>query len=363
MKICFLAHNIRSDNGGGVLARNIIEGLRGTLQADVTALTVVSAGLPYEKPILFSGWMGIIRCLLTVRRIAKECDVVHAFDVFPYGIIGFFAVLGRRKKFVITALGSGSIIPLYSSSEGIARRVLRRADRVIAISHFTKNEILEKVPDISIEIIHPGVDEEFLKPVSTVLSPRIQSWKPYIVSVGALRWRKGFTRSIRAFAKVREAMPDLQYVIVGRKYTDKEYQKIRAAIAELSLENSVHIVEDIDSKDKLREIYAGAELFCLLSQNTGHDVEGFGIVFLEAAATGLPAVGSAKCGIEDAVEEGRTGLLVGSNDVEGAAFAMRSILQNPELKQNMSGAAVIRARMFKWEEKISEYKKVYAGLN
>lgn len=361
MKIVFLAHNIRNDNGGGVLAGRIIEGLRRELSAKITILTTEFSGLPFEKPFQLRSGIFFIFDIFSLRRELKQADGIHVFDIYPYGIAVALAGLGLRKKLVITAIGSGSIIPLYRFFlRPVVRCALRRADAVIAISRFTRDEILKKIPNLSVSVIAPGIEP--INHESIAIPEHFQKLKPYILSVGALRWRKGYERSIRAFAQIAGDFSALTYVIIGKKYSDAEYEKLTALIDELCLRNRVRIISNVESREELWGAYRGAELFCLISQNSDHNVEGFGMVFVEAAAMGLPVIGSRGCGVEDATDLDKNAILVGERNVHECAEALRTLLSDATTKTAFAEHSLQFAKNFYWDTKIAAYKDVYKNL-
>lgn len=365
MRIAFLAHNLGEDNGGGVFARHVLLGLRESLGAEVIPITTVPSNFPGEQAILYPNRWRLLRTLGVVRALVWSCDVLHAHDVYPYGIIALLASLGFRKRIVLNAIGTGSILPLYHPLQNfLARIVLYRADKILAISQFVKHEILKKIPALSIDVINPGIDAEELqgKPPDPELNSHLASLKPYILGVGALRKRKGYEPSIRAFAEVLRTHPDMRYVIVG-KALNKTYQKRLEGIAgDLGLGERVVFLDTIDTREMLYTVYRNAELFCLFSQNEGHDVEGFGIVFLEAAAFGLPVVGTKGCGIDDAAEDGGNGILVAEDDTAGFARAIVTILSAPGMKEEMKQRSLELAAKSDWQNKIEEYAKLYRQL-
>lgn len=356
MQIGILTHNLKQDNGSGVLSLRLAKGLEKQGRSEIIALTAEGSGLGFERPILYPRRLKLLANFFIIRRILKTCEVIHAFDAYPYGVIAVIFSLGLRKKVVITAVGSGSIIPLYQPFiSWLIKRCYQRADVVTAISNYTKHEILKKISGLEIKVINPGVDlEEFFEAAGKLLPPEVRQYQPYILSVGALRWRKGYKLSIPAFAEVNKKFPDLKYVIIGKKYTDKYLNQLREIIRDLGLEKKVIIIENMP-REKLLQFYRGAELFCLMSQNLGHDVEGFGIVFLEAAASGLPVVGAKDSGIEDAVLEGKNGFLVESRDPYAFAEAIIKILSNEQLKKQMSEYSFTLAKESQWDIRIDEY--------
>jgi phosphatidylinositol alpha-1,6-mannosyltransferase len=359
MKICILTHNIRQDNGAGVFSRRLIEGVRKAADVEVFALTTAGAGEPYETPILYPRRTALLSALPLVRSVIKKCDVVHALDAYPYGLVAVIASWGLSKKIIITATGSNSIEPLYRPILGpLVSWAYKKADRLSAISSFTKAEIEKKVSGLKMEVINHGVDAEFFAGADG-LRYDVSRFKPYILGVGQLRWRKGYHFSIRAFAKVRERFPDLNYVIVGKRYKDDYYLRLQKLIDELSLRERVFILEDVRSREELADVYKGAELFCLFSQNVNHDVEGFGLVFLEAAAAGLAVVGSKNCGIDDAVRDGKNGLLVPTRNPDDFAGAITAILCDPQRKKVMAEASLALAREMTWDKQIVRYQALY----
>lgn len=361
MKICFLTHNLRQDNGAGVFSRRLVTGVRDALPADIVALTTAPGGESYERAIRAPNKLRLIGRIFMIRRIIRDCDVIHALDAFPYGLIAALAALGMRKKLIITAIGSASIMPFYQRRfTPFIRWTYRRADRITAISAFTRDEILKQMPQLDIAVIHPGVDaDEFARDNGAYDAKK---YAPYIVSVGQLRWRKGYHFSIRAFAKIAGIFPDLNYVIVGKRYNNVYYERLHALIAELGLERRVHIVEDVNTREALADAYRGAELFCLFSQNTNHDVEGFGLVFLEAAAAGLPVVGSKNCGVDDAVRDHENGMLIAGRNPDDFANAIIAILNDPAKKQAMAVSSIAFARRMTWERQVRRYAAIYEEL-
>ncbi len=361
MKIVFLTHNTKYDNGGGVFSRALIDGLSSRPEVQVSVCVSVSSRLSAEH-ILRLGFFGFLANIITVRKIIHDADVIHAMDVFPYGILAVCAAYGLKKPVVITAIGSGSIIPLYAWHLKLcAIYAFRRASALVAISNFTKREILKKVPGLTIDVIHPGISEAWMSAVPKEFL-QFQKYKPYILTIGSLRWRKGFKASIPAFAKVKKIFPSLQYVIVGKKHNEVAYRQIFDCIAAHNLQGSVHVLELVDTEGELRALYQNAELFLLLSRNAGHDIEGFGIVFLEAASQGLSVIGSRDCGAEDAMLDGQNGFLVHEKNIDEAAEMMLKILKDQQLKKRFSEESRKFVKNFLWDDKISEYERVYTRV-
>lgn len=380
MRICMLTHNLKDDNGNGVLSMHVLQGLQKGLGAEVVALTTVGSGASFEKPILYPSKLKLIVALPRIRHIMKGCDVVHALDAYPYGIVAALAAYGLKKKIIVTAVGTGSIQLLYHHhwpGTQLVKWSYKQAARITAISRFTRDSILRQMPELHIDVINPGVhyeafavrsgeekdaDARITVQGSTGTNYGVGDLCPYILSVGSIRWRKGYKVSLKAFAFVHEKFPELKYVIVGKRYAEKYYEELMRIIRELHLERSVVILDRVDTIEMLRALYRNAELFCLLSQNFGHDVEGFGIVFLEAAAAGLPVVGSIENGIEDAVEDGINGFLVNCRDEKGFADKIMAILGDRRLRAEMSKESLARAKVSGWDRRDAQYAELYRAM-
>lgn len=364
MKICFLAHNLGHDNGAGVFAGRIAEGVKAA-GFEVMVLTSIYSGKDYEKTLISPNRFQLFKNFFKIRRELRDCDLIHALDLFPYGFAAFFCSLGLKKKLILTLVGSGSIIPLYNFwQKWPACQIVKKAQYLTAISSFVAGEVSKiNSAKLEISVITPGIDfAKFQNPKPELVTKFSELYSPYLISVGSLRWRKGYKYTISGFAELAKQFPKLKYVIVGKKYSDKQYNKIVDLIREFKLESRVVLLTDVDDLEVLKALYAGAEVFGLLSQNVGHDVEGFGMVFLEAAALGLPVVGSKDCGVEEASLDGVNGYLVDSTNVAGFVASVGKIIAKPELRAAMSQKSVEFARSQGWDDKIKVYLKIYESI-
>ncbi len=322
--------------------------------------------------LLSGGFLRIIFRLFKIRSVFKSCDIVHALDGWPYGVIAAVFSLGLGKKIVITTIGTGAVQPLY---QPIKKQLLiwayRKADQITAISNNTKREILRVIPDLKIEVINHGVDFDKYQ-ISNIpeaeqarygagkyqSDAKVQKLKPYILSVGTLKKRKGYEYSIKVFAQIAPKFPDLKYVIVG---SGPEYQNLKSQISHLKLQDRVIFLKDL-SEEELVGLYKNAELFILLPQDINKDIEGFGLVFLEAAACGLPIVSSRGTSAEDAVLDGENGTLVSPSDHLEAADAMEKILSDSMLRESFSRESLNFARTMDWQKVVQNYISIYKQL-
>jgi phosphatidylinositol alpha-1,6-mannosyltransferase len=170
---------------------------------------------------------------------------------------------------------------------------------------------------------------------------------PVILTVARLVPHKGQDMGIRAVAALRRDFPELRYVIVGEGVDE---QRLRALAKELGVSDMVGFVGPMRD-DELPEAYATSTIYLGASRVDNEiNVEGFGISFLEAAASGIPSIGGDSGGVRSAVRDGETGIVVPPTDSDGFTDAIRSLLMNPERRKHM-GMAGRRAveTHFNWD--------------
>jgi phosphatidylinositol alpha-1,6-mannosyltransferase len=178
------------------------------------------------------------------------------------------------------------------------------------------------MPEFKIEVITPGFNLDFWS-VGKADESEAVKFKPYILSVGTLKPRKGYHNSIRVFSIVAKKFKNLNYVIVGQIDEESEYMnEFKKIIKEYNIQSRVFFIGSGIDDGKLLGFYRNAELFVLTPIKEDHHFEGFGIVYLEAAASGLPIVATYNSGATSAVKDGYNGILVPQGDPEKTADAI-----------------------------------------
>ncbi len=350
MKIVILTENTNINNGWGRYAHDLIEGIKGE-GFDVLVLSEEMEG--GNLAIIRRGYKifySVIRVIFSSQ--VRSASIIHALDVYPFGVIAYISNIFLRKKLIITAVGTYSVAPLHGRVGWLTKRAFKAAHVVTAISHYTKEQVKQELPNLSIQVITPGIDFKNFKINHKPSEP------PYIIGVGALKLRKGYEVSLEAFARIKKIIPELRYKIIGR---GSSQVRLAERIKELDIEESVDFYQNV-SDDQLRDFYSHARLFVLTSLNHGYHFEGFGLVFLEAAAAGLPVVGTLNNGISDAVEDGANGLLVPQGDVDATSSAILDILKSVDVYEKMSRASYIFAEKNDVRFSIENYKKIYSEL-
>lgn len=173
-------------------------------------------------------------------------------------------------------------------------------------------------------------------PLSLRAELNIPADAPIVVSVGRLDPGKGHIPLINAFAQVHKQLPEARLLIIGSSFTRDGYeQQLKQRVVDLGLSERVIF---IPWRSDLSAVYAGADVFCLMSEN-----EAFGLVFLEAMSGGLPVVSCRSGGIPEIVRHNETGLLSQPGDVATLTTHMLTLLRDRELAERMGHAGRARA--------------------
>ena len=213
------------------------------------------------------------------------------------------------------------------------RRIGKGVDVLTYLGEYTRNEIAQALSPHSQEAmvrVAPGIDTEHFapRPDSAVLRRDLKlEDKAVIVSVGRLVHRKGQDFLIRALPQILQAVPNAHILFVGEGPYKKELMKIAQ---ECGVRDNVTFVGRVQYSDLPRYICVG-DIFAMPSRSrlAGLEVEGLGIVYLEASACGLPVIGGISGGAPDAVLEGVTGFSVDGTSADAIAQAAISLLSNP----------------------------------
>lgn len=246
----------------------------------------------------------------------------------------------------------------------LAGLVFANADAIVAVSGYTRRAVCTYGLDESkIHMIRPGVDPtRFSYPVDTtsVVSRYGLGEKRVLLTVSHLVDRKGHDMVIRALPDVLREIPNLLYLIVGRGPSEPT---LRHLVNSFGLNNHVVFTGYLPDSD-IPRVYNACDIFVMPSRETIDDVEGFGLAFLEANACCKPVVGGRGGGVEDAVVNNVTGLVVSPTDPRDIAAAVLRLLKDRRLAQTFGAYGRRRVlREFTWERVADSVGKLNARLS
>ncbi len=304
--------------------------------------------LAFVRPESLFLYGNFLRVALRLSRQVRPKAILAA-RVLPEGLIG--SVVGRLLGIPSIVLAHGEEISGNAKGLALGRRrkwttALKRsllwrtyaaADAIIGNAHFTKRLLVEGgIEEAKVAVVHPGTDPVRFRPADrdAALTQQLAlEGKRVILTLGRLTERKGQDMTIRALPRILQAVPECVYVIGG----GGEYGRhLRGLAASLGLNSHVRFLGEVQD-EMLPKLYALADVFAMPNRKLplSNDLEGFGIVFLEAGACGVPVVGGRSGGVPDAVIDGQTGLLVDGANPDEIARAVIRLLTDRELARSL----------------------------
>jgi phosphatidyl-myo-inositol dimannoside synthase len=311
-------------------------------------------------------WKGalLLRCHRNIR-------IVFGGSMLVTPLVCILARTFRRKA-LIQAHGLDLLYPSFFYQMLIVRW-LRFCDHIIANSGYTAVLAKDKgALEESITIIHPGVYwRRFAMPIAmdALKFERGLQGKRIILFVGRLARRKGVKEFIeKSLGRIIRELPDVRFLIVGDNpkdsltHRDDVRSEIKQAISACHLEEHVQWLGALSDED-LVKVYNLCDLVVLPILKMKDDVEGFGIVALEAAAAGKPVVAMDVGGVPDAVEDGKSGILVEPGDYNELSQTIIRLLTNREKVTGMGESGQLRVSTeFSWGNVVSRYETIFHAI-
>jgi glycosyltransferase involved in cell wall biosynthesis len=317
------------------------------LTHEETAVDRVKRGSLYVVLTLFYLLFGTLAIVRLVRK--QQFDIIHVHWPFPHMLFGVFAKTAGHVRLVATFYGV-EIRWLKQKFPFLVRpfaSFLKKVDTITAISTHTARELAAITPR-KIEIV----------PFSAALGPRTgtTSDAKEIIFVGRLVERKGVRYLIEAFAQVKNNIPH-QLVIIG---DGPERKSLVQRAHDLNLHDRVTFTGRI-SDQELQKHYNQCSFIVLPAvYDAKGDIEGLGVVLLEAMSYAKPAIASNAGGITDIVVNGENGFLVPPGDVRALAQAMERLSRNDTEREQMGQCAKqVVDEKFSWDRITDELISVY----
>ena len=306
-------------------------------------------------------WMSIIK---HITRLVKNhgIELIQAGQVLPIGTLSL--VYKKRKKipYIFYAHGLDILLPQkFMRKKTLLKEIITNASKIIANSYFTKDELIKLgAKDDQVIVVNP---------CPNLTAEQISEWKldeiqknyelkdkKIILTVGRLVERKGHDMIIKALPQIIKEVPKVIYLIVGEGPERKRLEKL---VNQSSLRDYVHFVGPVNQAD-LPAFYQLCHVFVMPArQLKDGDVEGFGIVYLEANLFGKPVVGGRSGGVPEAIIEGETGFLVNPTNVDEIAQKIIILLTDAALAERLGMQGLARvSEKFDWQTQTEKIKKI-----
>jgi len=301
------------------------------------------AGQPF--PVVRHGTGLLLPTPLARRRVvatlrAHDCTAAWFGASAPLGLLAPALRAAGAQRIVASTHGHEVGWAMLPAGRQALRRIGRTCDVITYLGEYTRRRLdgafgphatLRRLtPGVDIETFHPGIDG------SAVRARYGLSGRAVIVCVSRLVPRKGQDTLVRALPAIRAAVPDAALLLVGTG----PYQDEVAAIARRAGVAQHVVLTGAVPRAELPAHYAAGDVFAMpcRTRRAGMDVEGLGIVYLEASATGLPVLAGDSGGAPDAVREGETGYVVDSRDEHAVARRLITLLHDGDLRARMGAA-------------------------
>jgi phosphatidylinositol alpha-1,6-mannosyltransferase len=288
------------------------------------------------------GSLGYVRAVRRLHQLTRHerVKMVHCGRTLPEGVMGLILKLLTGIPYACYVHGE-EMETAASSREftWLVRRVLAHADFTIANSRNTEG-ILRRNWGLSparVRLLYPGVDTTRFVPAARDPSVRSRlGWgcRPVVLTVGRLQKRKGHDHLIQALSAIRPQVPDILYAIAG---DGEERVALEALVRRGGLAQSVQFLDEPDDAT-LVTCYQQCDLFVLPNRQVGDDIEGFGMVLLEAQACGKAVVAGASGGTVETMRIGETGELVDCSTPDRLAGVVTCLLGDPVRRVRMGEA-------------------------
>lgn len=332
---------------------------------EVHVITTVDEGLPKEcmeegfHIHRITPWnmqfLGVASFWFKTFWILKSInpDIVHIQRII-YGISGFLAKKILKKPYVVWGRGSEVYLP-WAFKKPISTLVIKNADAAIALTEDMKR-LMKEIYNRHIFVIPNGIDIERFKNISREdirKRLKITNKEKIIIFVGTLRRLKGVRYLIEAMKCIIEKNTNARLMLVG---DGEDREDLENLVKELNIEKYVQFIGKVPN-DKIPEYLKASDVFVLPSLS-----ESFGIVNLEAMASGLPIVATNVGGLPEIVKDGENGFLVEQKNPEKIAEKALFLLEHDDLREKISKKNREKAKGYSWETAVERLEEIYLNI-
>jgi len=308
------------------------------------------------------------RTFNNIKKLIKQHEIttIHCGRCLPEGFIGY--LFNKFFNIPYICYIHGEDVEAAATSRElswIVNKVLANTTRLICNSQNTANLLLNNwqvIPD-KIAILNPGCDtSKFIpaKPDENIKKSLNWQGKKVILTVGRLQERKGQDMLIKALPEIKKSIPNILYAVIGG---GEEKQKLESLTEELSLKDNVLFMSEI-SDEQMIQAYQQCDVFALPNRTVGLDIEGFGMVLVEAQACAKPVIAGDSGGTAETMVIGKTGYIVDCTQPEPIAEKLITLLQEPEQCTKLGTAGRIHVeKTLDWQVHVKNAQAVFQNNN
>jgi phosphatidylinositol alpha-1,6-mannosyltransferase len=281
----------------------------------------------------FSGMKFYWRLFRQIRNIIKQQRVthIHCGQVIHEGVTAWILKLITGTPYLCYVHGEDVETAATSGEHNLmVKQVCKHAEILICNSHNSANIIkrLNYAGDVKIHVLHPGVNASLFVPAAVDNAfKQHMAWqgRKVIITVGRLQERKGQDMMIRATALLKYQFPEILYAVIGR---GECLESLQALASELGLNDHVQFLTDV-SDAQMIQCYQQSDIFILPNRTIGNDIEGFGMVLVEAQAFGKPVIAGDSGGTKETMRLNESGYVIDCTDPIMISKTVAKLLANP----------------------------------
>jgi phosphatidylinositol alpha-1,6-mannosyltransferase len=308
-------------------------------------------------------WISMIRHFRNVIR-KHNIELIQAGQILPIGTLALWCKKRNNIPYIFYAHGMDILLPQkFMRKKTILKKIIKEAKAIVANSYFTKDELIKlgATPE-KVKVIYPCPNLDAEQPSELKLEQIKEKYnlngKKVLLTIGRLVERKGHDMVIKSLPSIIKVVPNLVYLIVG---SGPYKEKLEKLVNQYSLRDYV-IFTGAARQDDLAGLFQTADVFIMPARRLSNgDVEGFGIVYLEANLFGTPVIGGRSGGVPEAIIDGKTGILVKPESLEEISQAAIKLLTNQPYAERLGMQGMQRViEEFDWKvqtEKIKELLK------
>lgn len=312
------------------------------------------------------GMKGYFRLFSLLRSLIKKEHItaIHCGRCLPEGLLGWLVWKWTGIPYLCYA--HGEEINIFNKSRELfwlSRIVYSGASQVIVNTENTRNLLrcYDCIPDSRIKVLNPGVDASFFhpEPENQIIRKQL-GWegRKIILTVGRLQKRKGHDHTIRSILHLKDRVPEILYAIIG---DGEEYRYLQELVNNDNLQQYVQFLGKVDDST-LRNCYQQCDIFILANREVDGDIEGFGMVLVEAQACGKPVIAGESGGTAETMLLGKTGIIVDCTSPELIANAVENLLNDKDKRKIMGQNAAQWAReKFDWQSLVLKAENIFTN--
>lgn len=314
-------------------------------------ITTTDTGLKIYHSKMFSKifWPHWLKLFWQVKKIVKQEKIamIMVHHVLPVGYVARLLKFFKGIPYIVFSHGTDiAAASRRPWKRRMVTMICKNAAHITCNSESLARRFNLSFPEFSQKttVIYPGPDQMFFAPpdlekVNQIAEQLAISGRPTIISVARMVEGKGFPHLVRIVKQVADKAPSLSWLIIGQ---GPKLQEIITEVQKNSLQNIVRFIGEVPHQD-LPHYFHTSQVFALLTHPDNGFEEGLGLVFLEAAAAGLPCLAGKSGGVEEAVVHGKTGFVFDVYRDESAIVeALLYLINHPDLARQMGQEGQLR---------------------